>query len=92
MSKKKLLVKRRGHMEAFDEKKVYASVYAAGLNAHLREQEAEQLAKETLDQVRQNVDKQAVISSIDIRQLIVRALGGEESDVAFLYLNHLDIN
>jgi len=38
------IVKRRGHKEEYDERKVYASAYAACLNVHLGEIEAEEIA------------------------------------------------
>ena len=39
------LVKRRGLVEHYDERKVYGSCYFACRNAHLSEQEAEQMAE-----------------------------------------------
>ena len=38
------IVKRHGRKEKYDGEKVYASVYAAALNAHYKERRAEQLA------------------------------------------------
>lgn len=45
----KFVVKRKGHNESFDEKKLYASVYSATLNCHHSEERAEEVAQHTLD-------------------------------------------
>ena len=42
------IVKRRGHMEEYDEKKVYGSCYYACMSAHVPEKEAEKIAKDCM--------------------------------------------
>lgn len=87
-----LLVKRHGHLEHFDVKKVYASVYAATLNAHYSEKDAEMIAS----QVSKNVHKKACtkksIDSKDIKLEVIHELNQVDKDIAFLYETHLDIN
>lgn len=92
MAKQHLIVKRHGHIEEYDKRKVYGSVYAAALNAHLGEQKAEKKAEKVSKNVTKHVKKQKEVDSDDIRDLIIDELGGEEDDVAYLYKHHLDIN
>ena len=92
MASKHLIVKRHGHFEEYDERKVYGSVYSAALNAHLGEQKAEEMAEEISAHVSKQVKKAEEVDSEEIRDLIIEELGGEENDVAYLYKHHLDIN
>lgn len=91
MAPKKLLVKRHGHMEEFDERKMYASIYSSALNAHLPDEEAESIADKVSKAVAKKLKSVDAITSKDIREAVVEELG-EESDIAFLYLNHYNIN
>ena len=83
------IVKRHGHRESYDKKKVYASVYAAALNAHYSERDAERLAKSVMKKVNAWVKNKASISSDEIRNKILVCLNDRE--VALLYRHHLDV-
>ena len=85
----KHIVKRHGHRESYDKKKVYASVYAAALNAHYSERDAERLAKSVMKKVNAWVKNKAFVSSSDIRNKILMGLKNRE--VALLYKHHLDV-
>lgn len=92
MATQRILVKRHGHAEEYDGRKVYASVYAAALNAHLSEMESEALADKVSAAVDKYVHGKDGINSAEIRDRIVGELGGVDNDVAYLYLHHLDIS
>ena len=83
------IVKRHGHTENYDEKKVYASCFAAALNCHYSEQEAERIALETLGKVNVWVVARELVSAEEIRQHIISSLPDE--DVALMYRHHLDL-
>ena len=87
---KKHLVKRKGHNEEYDERKVYASCYAAALNAHYNEKEAEEFAKVVTTKVNKWIKTKAQISSDDIRHQIIIAM--HDPEVALLYKHHLDLS
>ncbi len=90
MSKiKKHVVKRKGHKEIYDEKKVYASVYAAALNCHYSEQKAERIAKEVMKKVNLWINKKTAINSEEIREQVIRSL--KDKHVALMYKHHLDL-
>ena len=82
------IVKRRGHSEVYDEKKVYASVYAAALNCHYSEIESEKVAKPVMQRVNKWVMSKKIITSDEIKHQIIAYLG---KDVALMYKHHLDV-
>ena len=45
------IVKRKGHKEEYDERKVYASIFAACKNVHLNDSEAEFLADKVAKEI-----------------------------------------
>ncbi|MEK6943508.1 MAG: ATP cone domain-containing protein [Nanoarchaeota archaeon] len=86
------LVKRRGLVEHYDERKVYGSCYFACRNAHLSEQEAEQMAEKVSTAVTKWVNRKKVISSNEIFHSIIEELKKYNEDAAFLYETHRDIS
>ena len=50
--KKVHIVKRGGHEEHFDERKVYASCFAACLNVHMNKIEAEECAEKVTKDIK----------------------------------------
>jgi len=86
------IVKRAGHKESFDQKKVYASVYAACLAVRAQTTDAELIANEVAkDVVNWVADKRAVTSS-EIAIQVTKTLKLYNSDAAFLYQHHRDIS
>lgn len=88
-ARKKHLVKRKGHDEHYDDRKVYASVYAAAINSHKSEQESEHMAEEVMRKVSKWIDEQDSVTSSDIRKHIVQNIPDE--DVKLMYRHHLDL-
>ena len=89
------LIKRKRHFEAYDERKVYASCYAAALNCHYSEQEAEKIAKKAAVSVTKKIkaclkkNKKKVFTSRDIRNYVIKNFSDPE--VTFMYIHHLDL-
>jgi len=86
------IVKRRGHIEIYDERKVYGSCYFACRNAHLSETESEWISNKVSVAVTRIVNKRKVISSDDIFRLLIDEIKKYNEDAAFLYETHRDIS
>jgi len=86
------IVKRKGHTEIYDERKVYGSCYFACRNAHLSEKEAEEICRKVSAEVTNWVKKQKIVSSSDIFKKLIDELKKHNEDAAFLYETHRDIS
>jgi len=86
---KKHLIKRHGQEEVYDEKKVYASVYAAALNCHYNEKESEIIALKMMKSVNKWIKNKKEVSSSEIRKFIIEQT--EDKHVSLMYKHHLDI-
>ncbi len=86
------IIKRRGHEEHFDERKVYASAYFACRNAHLPIEEAERIATAVTDRIKQWIGGQAAVNSDDVFKKITEELRTHDEDSAFLYETHRDLS
>ena len=86
------IVKRKGHAELYDERKVYGSCFFACRNAHLSEKEAEAICNKVCHAITKWVNKQKVVSSSDIFRILIRELKKRNGDAAFLYETHRDIS
>ncbi len=88
----KHIVKRKGHEEHFDERKVYASTFAACLNIHMNKKEAEKCADKVMGEVGRWIKKKEEVTSNDISREVIKALKKINEDAAFMYETHRDIN
>ncbi len=86
------IVKRKGHTELYDEKKVYGSCYFACRNAHLSEKKAEEISNKVCIAITKWMKKRKVVSSNDIFKIITQELKKHNEDAAFLYETHRDIS
>ncbi|OGY25060.1 MAG: hypothetical protein A2Z11_00350 [Candidatus Woykebacteria bacterium RBG_16_43_9] len=87
-----LIVKRKGHKEEFDARKVYASVYAACLNVHMHESEAELIGDKVSKEVGEVLKTKVEVTSNHILQLTTDTLRKYSSDAAFMYETHRDVS
>ena len=88
---KLLIVKRRGHTEIYDERKVYGSCFFACRNAHLSEVESEEICNKVTAEVTKWVKKKKLVSSDAIFRILIHELKKHNEDAAFLYETHRDI-
>ncbi len=88
----KHLVKRKGHVHIFDERKVYASCYAACLSAHMRHEEAEKVCNIVTKEINKRIKNKKVITSNQIFKEVTRILNRHNKDAAFMYFTHRDIS
>jgi transcriptional regulator NrdR family protein len=86
------VVKRRGHKEGFDEKKLYGSVYSACASLRMTEEQAELLATIVTHEVKQVFHQQAEVDSKQILKAAAEVLHRLNPDAAYIYETHRDIN
>ena len=88
--KEACVVKRHGHVERYDGKKVYASCYAAALNSHFTEENAEKLALGVMKKVNRWAKGKKSMSSTDVRNQVLKNIA--DKDVKLMYKHHRDIS
>ena len=86
------IVKRRGHKEKFDVRKLYASIYAACFSAHVPKEEAEATSNLVTREINKWIDKKKEVSSDEIFRQVGEELGHLNKDAAFMYKTHRDIS
>lgn len=84
----KHIVKRAGHSEPFDERKLYASIFAAAIAVREPVGSAELIAKEVTSQVGAWLESKHEVTSHDIRVQAARHLTVINPDAGFQYLHH----
>lgn len=85
---------RDGDKIRFDDRKLYASVYAPAMEADYDDDAAEDLAEEVVDAVVDWIEghEDDVVTTREIREKAEELLEERDEDVAFLYRTHLDIS
>lgn len=86
------VIKRRGHKEKYDEKKVYASVYAACQTCEMHEKQCEKMAGAVTKQITSLIRKHKILDSEDISKNVIKMLKKKDKDAAFMYETHLDVS
>ena len=86
------IVKRRGHQEEFDERKVYASCYAACLNTQIEHIKAEKICEKVSKEVKTWEKKKKIVDSSDIFKKTITAMEKHDKNAAFMYETHRDIS
>ena len=86
------IVKRKGHNEPYDERKVYGSCYFACRNAHLTEKEAEELCNKVAAAVTKWIKSKKSASSDELFGMLAQELKKHNEDASFLYETHRDIS
>ncbi|HLC62203.1 MAG TPA: ATP cone domain-containing protein [Candidatus Nanoarchaeia archaeon] len=86
------IVKRKGHSEIYDERKVFGSCFFACKNAHLSDNEAEAISENVTAKATKWVKERKVVSSNEIFRFMVNELKKHNDDISFLYETHRDIS
>lgn len=89
---KSKIVKRRGHEERFDERKVYASSFSACMSSHLGEMKSEEIADRVTNDVKKWSKSKNELTSDQIFKQIVKSLKKHDRDAAFMYETHMDVS
>ncbi len=85
------IIKRRGKTEPIDEKKVYASVYAACMDCALGENRSEAIAQEITAMVRNFVHDKKELNTSEIFGFVLQKLARISEPAAFMYQTHREI-
>ncbi len=85
------VIKKKGHMEVFQDKKVFTVVYEACLNAHLSKEKANEIAKKVTNELNKRIKGREVKSDFLFKN-IIDILKKYDKDAAFLYETHRDVS
>ena len=88
----KHIVKRLGKLEKFDERKVYASCYAACLSSHIKHMKAEEICTKVAKQVKNWIKTKKVVTSDQVFKEITKVMRKYDKNAAFMFKTHRDIN
>lgn len=86
------IVKRKGHKEEYDNRKVYASVYAACLNVHVHTGEAELIADKVSKEIDIWIKDKSEVSSHMIFLQVAKSLRKYNPDASFMFETHRDVS
>ena len=86
------VVKRHGHTEEFDERKVYASVFSACTLVHDTIEQSEMVAAEVCKRLKPCLKGKNHISSSQIFHKVIIEMHRLEPKASFMYEHHRDIN
>ncbi len=86
------IIKRKGHTELYDERKVYGSCFFACRNARLSREESEQISNKVCASITKLVKSKKIVSSNEIFRTLIKELKKHNEDAAFLYETHRDIS
>ena len=86
------IVKRKGHAEEFDERKVYDSCYAACLNAQIEHKKAEKICEKVSRELKAWARKKKYADSSDIFREVIAEMKKYDKNAAFMYETHRDIS
>lgn len=86
------VIKRHGHTETFDARKVYGTVYEACMSAHVKEKQAEKIALEVSDFISKMAEKRHAITAHEIFYEVTKRLKKHHADAAFMYETHRDLS
>src|SRR3989344_3895877 len=87
-----MIVKRKGHTEVYDERKVYGSCFLACRNSHMGKEEAEEICGKVAASVTRWIKNKKLVSSDAVFRILTEELRKHNDDAAFMYETHRDIN
>lgn len=85
------IVKRKGHLEKFDERKVYLSCIYACRSSHMGEKETEKVCRSVMKSVKTWIRGKKRVTSQQIFAVIRGGLRKHSEDAAFMYETHKDL-
>lgn len=84
----KHIVKRVGHLEAYDERKLYASIFSACQAVRETDGTAELIAERVVNDVNNWLEPKHEVTSNDIRTQASSALKAYSPNAAYIYAHH----
>lgn len=88
----KQIVKRKGHSEAFDERKLYGSIFAALMSLRMTDEEAEAISHMVVTDVTNVVKDKKEVTAHVLHQEAAKSLKKYHPDAAYLYNTHKDLS
>ncbi len=88
MAKIHIIKRTPGHNETYDERKLYASIYAACLSQHTPTGEAELTANKVCKDIQPWLSDKPEIASSDLRRKASEYLKIYNPDAAYMYARH----
>jgi transcriptional regulator NrdR family protein len=82
------IVKRSGHTEPYDERKLYASVFSACQSVREPAGSAELIAERVVKDVNSWLTKKHEVTANDIRRQAAKHLKVYNPDASYMYLHH----
>lgn len=86
-----LVVKRKGKREAFDEKKLYASIFAACQECGMENEKSEHVAEKIVRELEAHLKGRNEVNSTEIFGFVTEKLARINEAVAFMYETHRDL-
>ncbi len=86
------IVKRKGHRERYDGRKVYASVYYACRSTHMKHGVCEKTAASVSGGVNKWIRDKKTVTSAQISREAAKRLRKLNANAAFMYETHRDIS
>jgi transcriptional regulator NrdR family protein len=90
--KKGCVVKRQGHLENFDSRKVYGSAYFACATTGVPKKKCEETAAKVSAEVQRHVKGKHVVTSDQLFKITTKVLKKYNKDAAFMYHTHRDLS
>jgi transcriptional regulator NrdR family protein len=88
----RVVIKRKGKEEAFDHRKLYASIFAACSVIRMKDQEAEMIADKVTSLVEKEIKHDSFVAAEKVHKVVVSHLRQINADIAYIYDNHKDIS
>lgn len=92
MSDTKHIVKRKGHTEEYDVRKLYASIYSVCISVKTPPGEAELVADRVVSHVSEWLEKKHEVTAHDIRVQATKHLAAYNLDASYLYSVHRSLH
>jgi transcriptional regulator NrdR family protein len=86
------LVKRNGHNEKYDERKVYGSVFAACKTLRMTDEEAELIAGMVSHETTEEFKNVKAVNAHTIHKFVASNMKKYHPDAAYMYDTHRDIS
>ncbi len=86
-----LIIKRKGHTEEFDQKKLYASIYSSCVALRETSEQAELIAQTVTNEVVHEFSNQQTTTSKQVKEKAYAVLNTYHPEAALIYKTHLDL-
>ena len=92
MDKTRHIVKRHGHGEPYDERKVYASVYSACRAAQLTIPRTEEIAAEVTRAINGWIKTRDTVTCHEVHGVVAHEINKHGKSAAYMYKHHRDVS